>query len=119
MKNNRDISDFNLAAIVCYLERNIDHVAMCQACVYVRMYSLQFFCVIVEASRPTSQYNQANAYDCAIGSEAVAHVSCVEVTGGSKLQGWTGGSCNEESNNCRTRYTKPISSVFIFSLTVV
>ena len=46
----------------------------------LRSYSLQFFSVIVDASKPTSQYNRAKAYDCAIESEAVAHASCVEVT---------------------------------------
>ena len=47
---------------------------------YVRSYSLQIFSVIVDASKPTSQYNRAKAYDCAIGIEAVAHASCVEIT---------------------------------------
>ena len=47
---------------------------------YVRSYSLQFFSVIVDASKPTSQNNRAKAYDCAIEIEAVAHASCVEVT---------------------------------------
>ena len=42
-------------------------------------YSLQLFSVIVDASKPTSQYNRANAYDCAVESEAVAHASCVEI----------------------------------------
>ena len=41
---------------------------------YVHSYSLQFFSVIVEASKPISQY------DCAIEIEAVAHASCVELT---------------------------------------
>ena len=48
--------------------------------VHVRTYSLHFFRVIVDASKPTSQYNRAKAYDCAMESEAVAHASCVEVT---------------------------------------
>ena len=48
--------------------------------VHVRTYSLYFFSVIVNASKPTSQYNRAKAYDCAMESEAVAHASCVEVT---------------------------------------
>ena len=48
--------------------------------VHVRTYSLQFFSVIVDASKPTSQYNRAKDYDCAMESEAVAHASCVEVT---------------------------------------
>ena len=71
---------------MCYLERNTNQCAMRQACVFpiagrlachtvhVRMY------VIVNASKPTSQYNQAKAYDCAMESEAVVHASCVEVT---------------------------------------
>ena len=45
-------------------------------CAYVCI-TCSFFSVIVEASR---QYNQAKAYDCTMGSEAVAHASCVEVT---------------------------------------
>ena len=41
---------------------------------------MQFFSVIIDASKFTSQYNRVKAYDCAMGSEAVAHASCVEVT---------------------------------------
>ena len=48
--------------------------------VHLRTYRMQFFSVIVDASKFTSQYNRAKAYDCAMGSEAVAHASCVEVT---------------------------------------
>ena len=94
---------------------------------------MQFFSVIVDASKFTSQYNRVKAYDCAMGSEEVAHAPCIEVTilysgiprlprrlaamcgrglsikkEGSKLQGWTCGSCYEESNNRRTRSTKHI-----------
>ena len=46
---------------------------------YVRI-ACSFFSVIVDTSKPTSQYNRAKAYDCAMGSEAVVHASCVEVT---------------------------------------
>ena len=48
--------------------------------IHVHTYSLHFLCVIVDASKPTSQYNRAKAYDCAMESEAVAHASCVKVT---------------------------------------
>ena len=39
-----------------------------------------FFSVIVEASKPTLQYNRVKAYDYAMGSKAVAYTYCVEVT---------------------------------------
>ena len=48
--------------------------------VHIRTYSLQIFSVIVDTSKPTSQYNRAKVYDCTIESEAVEHASCVEVT---------------------------------------
>ena len=48
--------------------------------VHIRTYTLRFFSVIVDTSKPTSQYNRAKVYDCAVESEAVVHASCVEVT---------------------------------------
>ena len=73
---------------MCYLECNTDHVAMCQVCVIPiagqqachNVHVRSTYSVIVDASKPTSQYNRAKAYDCAMGSEAVVHASCVEVT---------------------------------------
>ena len=45
---------------------------------YVRIACI--FGVIVDASKPTSQYNRAKAYDCTMEGETVAYASCVEVT---------------------------------------